>query len=77
MSEIDAEEKLVERVARAIYDQPTTFDGDTIATHLALSQNIDASASSVDESREVVMGVCRDAARVAVALVKAVREVKG
>ena len=75
MSELN--EKLVERVARAIYDQPTTFDGDTIATHLALSQNIDASASSVDESREVVMGVCRDAARVAVALVKAVREVKG
>lgn len=63
--------KMVEKAAKAIYDAPTTFDGDTIATHLSQSMMIDGSATNADELRKIVRSVCRDAA---IAVLKAMRE---
>lgn len=63
--------EMVERVAKAIYDAPTTFDGDQIAEHLGTSMAIDGAASSPEDLQRLVMGVCRDAA---IAALKAMRE---
>lgn len=57
---------MVERVAKAIYDKATTFDGDQIAVHLGHSCIIDMSSRNSEELRENVMSVCRDAARAAI-----------
>lgn len=57
---------MVERVAQAIYDKATTFDGDQIAVHLGHSCIIDMSSRNSEELRENVMSVCRDAARAAI-----------
>lgn len=57
---------IVEHVAKAVRDQPTTFDGDPIGVHLSNSMMIDASTSTIEESRSAVMGVCKDAARAAI-----------
>jgi len=54
---------MVEKVARAIYDKATTFDGDQIAVHLGHSCIIDMSSRDSEELKENVMSVCRDAAR--------------
>lgn len=57
---------MVEKVARAIYDKSTTFDGDQIAVHLGNSCIIDMSSRNSEELTENVMSVCRDAARAAI-----------
>lgn len=57
---------MVEKVAQAIYDKATTFDGDQIAVHLGHSCIIDMSSRNSEELRENVMSVCRDAARAAI-----------
>lgn len=56
---------MVERMAQAIYDAPTSFDGDTVATHLGQSMMIDASSRNADEMLGIVRSVCRDAASAA------------
>lgn len=58
--------EMVEKVARAIYDKPTSFDGDTVATHLCQSMMIDASSRNKNEMLDIVRSVCRDAARAAI-----------
>lgn len=58
--------EMIERVARAIYNQPTKFDGDQIGVHLSQSMMIEGSAKNLEELREFVMTVCRDAARAAI-----------
>ncbi len=51
-----------EKVARAVYDTVTRFDGDTVGTHLGLSAMIDAAAPTVDDERRIVKSVCDDIA---------------
>ncbi|MGM0584259.1 MAG: hypothetical protein ACQEUZ_06380 [Pseudomonadota bacterium] len=53
---------LREKIARAIYDKPTRFDGDPIGTHLHHSMMIEWSTEGVEDERRVVMQVCEDAA---------------
>jgi len=57
---------MVERVAKAIYDKPTAFDGDTIGTHLSQSMMLEGSATSAGMLHDIIMSVCRDAARSAI-----------
>ncbi|WP_162939631.1 hypothetical protein [Neorhizobium sp. NCHU2750] len=52
---------MLDNAAQAIYDRPA-FDGDPIGVHLAHSMHIDAASSSVEELRDNVMDVCRQAA---------------
>jgi hypothetical protein len=59
------------KIAQAIYDAPTTFDGDQIAVHLGLSMHIDEAIDSVEKAKSIVMQVCMDAA---LAAMKAMRE---
>lgn len=57
---------MVERLAKAIYDKPTAFDGDTIGTHLSQSMMLEGSATSAGMLHDIIMSVCRDAARSAI-----------
>ncbi len=56
---------MLDKAAQAIYDRPA-FDGDPIGVHLGQSMHIDAASSSVEELRDNVMDVCRQAAMAAV-----------
>lgn len=77
MTEIKAPEggrpvsEMQRKIAQAIYDAPTTFDGDQIAVHLGLSMHIDEAVDSVEKAKSIVMQVCMDAA---LAAMKAMRE---
>lgn len=51
-----------EKIARAIYDKATRFDGDQIAVHLGNSMMIDGSACDAADLKRIVMQVCEDAA---------------
>jgi len=77
MTEIKAPEggrpvsEMQRKIAQAIYDAPTTFDGDQIAVHLGLSMHIDEAVDSVEKAKSIVMQVCMDAA---LAAMKAIHE---
>lgn len=51
-----------EKIARAVYDKATRFDGDPIGVHLGNSMMIDGSAKDAAHLKRIVMQVCEDAA---------------
>lgn len=60
----------VEGVAKAIYDKPSTFDGDPIGYHISESWSLD-NLRDQPEMRAHVMTMCEDAARAAIDYLKA------
>lgn len=63
--------ELIERVAKAIYDAEDTQSGDTVGTVIWNSEHLFYETLEgeevADTALRVTMGVCRDAARAAIA----------
>lgn len=57
--------KIVEAVARAIYDAPNGIDGDQVSDMLYEDERI--TGANAEECRAQTMAVCRSAARAAIA----------
>lgn len=57
-------EEMMEKVARAIAAQPTSLDGDCIATHLATCLHVRTAPNGEEKDR--IMSICRDAALAAI-----------
>lgn len=59
-------QSMVEKAALSIYSRPTSIDGDQIAVHLGNSMIVEMASRDAEEQRDLVMGICLDAARAAI-----------
>lgn len=61
---------LIEECARAIYDEPTRFDGDPVAVHLSNSWMIENSSPDLETSISITRSVCEDAANAVLSVLR-------